>query len=198
MDLVQRVQAIILKPKEEWVKIKSEQMTVNQLFMSYAVILAAIPAVAQFIGFGLIGHKVPFVGWYRFSLGTALLRAIFSYILSLAAVYVFAIVINALAPNFSSAQNLPNAMKLAVFSMIPGWVAGVLNIVPDLGFLVILASLYGLYVLYLGFATPMMETPKEKVMGYFVVCIVVAVVLMAVAGLIVGAMFAVRGVTNVL
>jgi hypothetical protein len=82
--------------------------------------------------------------------------------------------------------------------MIPGWVAGVLNIVPDLGFLVILASLYGLYVLYLGFATPMMETPKEKVMGYFVVCIVVAVVLMAVAGLIVGAMFAVRGVTNVL
>ncbi len=47
MDLVQRVQAIILKPKEEWVKIKSEQMTVNQLFMSYAVILAAIPAVAQ-------------------------------------------------------------------------------------------------------------------------------------------------------
>jgi hypothetical protein len=198
MNLVQRVQAIVLKPKEEWIKIKAEQTTVNQLFMSYAVILAAIPAAAQFIGFGLIGQKVPFVGWYRYSLGSALLRSIFSYILSLVAVYVFAMVINALAPNFSSAQNMPNAMKLAVFGMTPGWVAGVLNIFPDLSFLVVLASLYGLYVLYLGFNTPMMETPKEKVMGYYIVSIVAAVVLVAVAGLIVTAMFAVRGVTNVL
>ena len=198
MDLVQRVQAIVLKPKEEWIKIKAEQTTINQLFMSYAVLLAAIPAVAQFIGLGLIGQKIPFVGWYRYSLGSALLRAIFSYILSLVAVYVFALVINALAPNFSSAQNMPNAIKLAVYGMTPGWVAGILNIIPGLSFLVILASLYGLYVLYLGFNTPMMETPKEKVMGFYIISIIAAVVLMAVAGLIVGAMFAVRGVTNVL
>ena len=40
-----------------------------------------------------------------------------------------------------------------------------------------LAGFYGLYVLYLGFQTPMMDTPKDKVIGYLVVSIVVVIVL---------------------
>lgn len=194
MDLVARVQAIVLKPKEEWAKIKAETTTVQQLFTSCAVILAAIPAVAQFIGYGLIGRRYPFVGMVRMGLGTSLLRAIFSYVFSLVTVYVFALIINALAPTFSSAPNQLNAMKLAVYSMIPAWVAGVLYIVPFLEWLVILASLYGLYVLYLGFAAPIMDTPKEKVVGYLVVSIVVVIVLSAVVAMILGAIFTVGGV----
>lgn len=194
MDLRARVQAIVLKPKEEWVKIKAETTSVSGLFTSYAMILAAIPAVAQFIGFGLIGRRYPFIGWVRMGIGTSLVRAIFSYILSLVMVYVFALIINALAPTFGSAPNQLNAMKLAVYSMTPGWVAGILYVVPFLEWLVILASLYGLYVLYLGLATPMMDTPKEKIMAYLVVSIVVVIVLSVVVGLIVGAVFAVGGV----
>ncbi|MCJ7644994.1 MAG: YIP1 family protein [Candidatus Aminicenantes bacterium] len=194
MDLIARVQAIVLKPKEEWAKIKAETTTVQQLFTSCAVILAAIPAVAQFIGYGLIGRRYPFVGMVRMGLGTSLVRAIFSYVFSLVTVYVFALIINALAPTFSSAPNQLNAMKLAVYSMIPAWVAGVLYIVPFLEWLVILASLYGLYVLYLGFAAPMMDTPKEKVVGYLVVSIVVVIVLSAVVAMILGAIFTVGGV----
>lgn len=194
MDLVARVQAIVLKPKEEWAKIKAETTTVQELFTSCAMILAAIPAVAQFIGYGLIGRRYPFVGMVRMGLGTSLVRAIFSYVFSLVTVYVFALIINALAPTFSSAPNQLNAMKLAVYSMIPAWVAGVLYIVPFLEWLVILASLYGLYVLYLGFAAPMMDTPKEKVVGYLVVSIVVVIVLSAVVAMILGAIFTVGGV----
>ncbi len=194
MDLVARVQAIVLKPKEEWAKIKAETTSVSELFTSYAMILAAIPAAAQFVGYGLIGRRYPFIGWVRMGLGTSLLRAVFSYILSLVMVYVFALIINALAPTFGSAPNQLSAMKLAVFSMTPGWVAGILYVVPFLEWLVILASLYGLYVLYLGFATPMMETPKDKIMTYLVVSIVVVVVLSVVVGLVLGAIFAVGGV----
>lgn len=194
MDLVARVQAICLKPKEEWLKIKAEPSTVSGLFTTYAMILAAIPAAAQFVGFGLIGHRYPFVGLVRTNLGTSLFRAIFSYVFSLVTVYVFALIINALAPSFASAPNQINALKLAVYSMTPGWVAGILYVVPFLEWLVILASLYGLYVLYLGFATPMMNTPKDKVMTYLIVSIVVVVVLSMVVGLVLGAVFAVGGV----
>ncbi len=194
MDLMARVQGIVLKPKEEWIKIKAETASVSGLFMSYAMILAAIPAVAQFIGYGLIGRRYPFIGWVRMGLGTSLLRAVFSYILSLVMVYVFALIINALAPTFASTPNQLNAMKLSVYSMTPGWVAGILYVVPFLEWLVILASLYGLYVLYLGFATPMMNTPKDKVMTYLIVSIVVVVVLSMVVGLVLGAVFAVGGV----
>ncbi len=194
MDLVSRVQAIILKPKEEWVKIKAETSTISELFTSFAVILAAIPAIGQFIGFGLIGQRVPFIGWFRMGIGTSFLRAVFYYVFSLIMVYVLALIINALAPTFSSTPNMVSAMKLAVYSMAPMWVAGILFIIPYLGFLVWIAGLYGLYVLYLGFNTPLMDTPTEKVMGYMLVSIVVAIVLTAIVSIILGAIFAVGGV----
>ena len=194
MDLVSRIQAIILKPKEEWVKIKGESTTVAELFTSYAVLLAAIPAIAQFIGYGLIGRRYPFVGWLRLGLGTSLLRAIFSYVFALVTVYLFALIINALAPTFSSTPNMINALKLSIYSMTPMWVAGILYLIPFLEFLVFIAGIYGLYILYLGFNTPLMDTPKEKVMGYLLVSIVVVVVLSVVLALILGAIFAVGGV----
>jgi hypothetical protein len=192
MDLLQRAQGILLKPKDEWAKIKSETTTVSELFLSYAMILAAIPAAAQFIGYVIIGQRIPFLGLYRWGVGRAFGNAILSYVFSLATVYIFALIINALAPNFSSAQNMTNAMKLAVYSMTPAWVAGVLHVIPILSILAMLAGLYGLYLLYLGFESPMMETPKDKVLGYMVICFVVLIVLYLVFGLILGGIYAVR------
>jgi hypothetical protein len=197
MDLVARAQAIILKPKEEWGKIKAESTPIAQLFTSYAILLAAIPAIAQFIGNGLVGRKVPFVGWVRFHIGSALFQAILYYVFTLVSVYVFGIVINALAPSFGSKQSPENAMKLAVFSMTPMWIGGIFYIIPFLGFLAWLASLYGLYVLYLGFDNPLMDTPKEKVVGYLLVSIVVIVVLSLVVALVLGAIFTVGTISGI-
>jgi hypothetical protein len=192
MDIVQRVQSIILKPKEEWIKIKAEPATVVGLFTSYAMILAAIPAVSQFLGNILVGSRLPVVGLYRWSIGRALGNAILSYVFALATVYLFALIINELAPNFGSAKNMMSALKLSIYSMTPGWVAGIFFIIPGLWILGILAGLYGLYVLYLGFDTPMMETPKDKVVGYMAVSIVVVIVLYVVFSVILGGIFAVR------
>lgn len=193
MNLVARVQAILLKPKEEWVKIKDEPTTIQELFTKYAVILAAIPAVAQFLGTALfLGFRIPGGGgsWIT----RAFFYAVFSYIFSLVVVYALGFIINALAPNFSSTQSLPLAMKLAVYSMTPVWIIGIFNLIPALWALGILGSLYGLYLMYLGFATPLMGTPKEKVTSYFVVSVVAAIVLMVVVGVILGTAFAIRGV----
>lgn len=196
MDIVSRAQQIILKPKEEWIKIKEEKVTLAELFTSYAMILLAIPAIAQFIGMSLVGHRIPFAGWYRMGVGSGLLNAIFFYVFSLVSVYVFGIIINALAPTFSSKPDATNSMKLAVYSMTPVWVAGVLYIIPFLSWLVILAGLYAIYVLYLGFSCPMMETPKEKVVAYLVVSIVVVAILWIIVIMIQGAIFTVGGVVS--
>jgi len=190
MNLMARVQGICLKPKEEWVKIQGESTPVKTLFLQYVIPLAAIPAVAQFIGYGLIGVRVPFFGNLRLPFGTAIVRALLTFVLTAAAAYVAGLVINALAPSFASKQNTEAAMKLAVYALTPSWIAGVLYIIPALSILVGLAGLYGLYILYLGFQAPMMETPKEKVMSYFLVSLVVMVVLWLVIGLIIGSVFA--------
>jgi hypothetical protein len=190
MNLVARAQAIILKPKDEWAKIKGEPTSVMQLITGYAVPLAAISYVAMFIGEALIGYRLPFVGWVRIPIGRALLHAVFFYILALVSVYAWGFIINALAPTFGSKPNLENAMKLAVYSATPLWIGGVFNLLPFLNWLGLILGLYGLYVLYLGVA-PMMETPQDKVVGYLVVSIVVYVVIFAIVAVVMGAIFAV-------
>jgi hypothetical protein len=197
MDIVTRAQGLILKPKEEWEKIKQESYSISQLFTTYAMILAAIPAFAQFIGLGIVGRSIPWVGWYRYGVGRAFLYAVFLYVGNLVAVYVVGIVINALAPSFGSKQNQDNAMKLAVFSMTPAWVAGAFHIFPILGFLALLGSLYSLYVLYLGFNSSLMETPQDKVVTYLIVSVVIGIVIVAVVSMVIGGIFLVGAVGRV-
>lgn len=190
MNLIERIKGIILKPKDEWVKIKAESTPVMTLFMKVVIPLAAIPAIAQFIGYALIGIRVPFIGAYRIPMGTSIFRAILYYALSVVSVYVAGFVVDALAPTFASKKGLENAMKLVAYSMVPAWVAGIFFIIPSLGVLASIASLYGLYILYLGFNSPMMDTPKDKIIPYMVVSMLVIIGLMIVVSLVVGAVFA--------
>jgi hypothetical protein len=176
MDLFARVRGILLKPNEEWAKIKAQELTMGQLFLNYALILAAVPAVAQFLGRLLMGGaRVPFTG--RSILGRSFFYSIFYYLALLALAYLLGFIINALAPSFSSKQNQLQAMKLAVFSMTPMWLAGILYILPFLGILVYLAMFYSFFLLYLGFDAALMDTPKDKIVGYFVITAVAAVII---------------------
>jgi hypothetical protein len=187
MNIVQRVKDIILKPTDTWAEIKTEQVTIKELYTSYAVILAAIPPIASFIGMSLLGVYRVAVS-YRVPLGWGISHALVSYILSLVGLYVVALIIDALAPNFGSKKNQVNAMKVAVFSWTPSWIAGVLMIIPPLSPLAILLSLYSLYLFYLGLPI-LMETPKDKAMGYFIVTILVSIVVFIVIGVISNSLF---------
>ncbi len=189
MDLIPRVKSLILSPKAEWGKIKGEPATVQGLMTSYAAVLAAIPSIAQFIGYSVVGIRVPFANVYRFGFGSSLARAVLTYVFSLATVYLIALVIKTLAPNFSSSSDMVGAMKLSAYSMTPFWIAGILFILPSLGILVTLASIFGLYILYVGFDAGLLDTPKEKVMPYFLVSVVAIIVLSLIFSLVLGAIF---------
>ena len=180
MNIVDDVQAILSRPKEEWLRIKEDPTSVSHLLTTYAAILALVPAFAQFVSFGFIGLRVSQKGWITYGMGMALFRSILFYILTLVSVYVLGLVINFLAPNFSSTQDKLKAMKLAVFSMIPVWLGGVFYIVYPLRGLSIIAGLYGIYIFYLGITAPLLDTPREKVVPFLLVNAFVAVVLIVV------------------
>jgi len=182
MNIVQRVKDIILKPTDTWAQIKTEQTTIRELYTSYAMILAAIPPIASFIGMSLLGYSF-FRFSYRLSFGWGISHAVVSYILSLVGIYVVALIINALAPNFGSQKNMINAMKVAVYSWTPSWIAGILMIIPALAPIAMLLSLYSLYLFYLGLPI-LMDTPKDKAMGYCIVTIVVSIVVFILIGVI--------------
>lgn len=184
MNLVDRVKNLILAPAKEWEVIKGETWTVADLFTKYAILLAAIPAVAGFLGYTFFGLSYGF-GSIKLGFGTSLTWAILTFILSLVGVFALGFIIDALAPSFGSTKDMIASLKVAVFSSTPGWVVGVLNIFPALGILVAIASIYGLVLLYMGLER-VKSVPKEKMVGYFVVVLIAAILVYVLVGAIVG------------
>jgi len=174
MAIVQRIKGICLKPKEEWEVIAAESSTTSDLFKNYALPLAAIGAVAGFIGMSFVGLTIPMLGTIRTPLVSGLVGGIVRLVLSLVGVYVLALIIDALAPKFGGEKNASQALKIAVYSSTPGWVAGALYLLPSLSVLGALAALYGLYLMYLGLPR-LMKCPQEKAVGYTLVVVACAI-----------------------
>jgi len=176
MDTVTRAKNICLTPATEWPVIAAEQTPAAVLLGGYVAPLAAIGAVAGLIGGSLIGFTVPFGGTYRVPLVAGIAGAAFTFVMAIVGVFILSVVINALAPTFNGQQNSGQALKVAVYSYTPAWVAGALHVVPPLGVLAILAALYGLYLLYLGLPR-LMQCPDDKALPYTAVVVVCAIVL---------------------
>jgi Yip1 domain len=185
MDLVERAKAIILTPRTEWLAIEPEPGDATYLFTNYVAILAAIPAICGFIGLSIIGLGMGPMGAFRVGIGAGLFGAILRYLLAFVMVYVMALIIDALAPTFGGRKDQSSALKLAVYSMTPAWLAGVFLLIPSLGFLGIL-GLYGLYVFWLGVPV-MMKAPSDKSAAYTAAVVVCAIVISLVVGVILGA-----------
>jgi Yip1 domain len=186
MDLVQRAKNICLTPKTEWPVIGGETTPTAELVTGYVLPLAAIGAVAGLIGRSLVGVTLPLLGTYRTPIVAGIGLAIFGLVMAVVAVFVIGFVINALAPTFGAEKNSAQALKVAVYAYTPGWVAGVLQIIPMLGILAVLAALYGLYLLYLGLPV-LMKCPKEKAVGYTIVTVICAIVFSIVVGIVAAA-----------
>jgi hypothetical protein len=179
--LIERAKNILLTPKTEWPAIAGETTTTGDLYKNYVLILAAIPAVAGFIGMSMLGF-----GLFRIGMSIALTASLVGYVLSLVLVYVYGLVINALAPTFGGQKDAMQALKTSVYASTAVYVAGIGGIIPVLGWLISLAgAVYTIYLLYLGLPTTM-KCPQEKAVGYTAVSVIVGIVLGWIVSLIVG------------
>jgi len=185
MNIVERAKNIILSPKTEWPVIESESSSIQSIYTEYLVLLAAIPAIAGFIGMTLIGYSM-FGVTVRTPLVAGVATLILGYALSLVMVYVIALIADALAPSFQGQKNFFNAFKLIAFSMTPGFLGGVFSLLPALAVLGLLASLYGIYLLYLGVPT-LIKVPQDKAVPYTVVLVICAIVASVISGAVIAA-----------
>lgn len=147
MNLVDRVKNICLTPATEWDVIAGESSPSSELISGYVVPLAGVGALAGFIGGSLVGTTLPFLGTYRVPIMMGLGAAVFTLVMAIVSVFIISAIINALALNFGAEKDSAQAFKVAAYSFTPAWVAGVLQVIPMLGILVLLASLYSIYVL---------------------------------------------------
>jgi len=180
MNLIERAKNILLTPKTEWPVIASETATLSTLLTSYVIPLAAIPALASLLG----GFTLNSSAGMKFIVSTAAvayLSAILSYVIT-------TYVVDFLANNFKSEKDLNKSAQLVAYSSTASWVAGILTIIPMIGWLASLAGgIYAIYLMYLGVG-PMKKTPDDQKVIYmviiFVVLIVVSMILASVLGML--------------
>ena len=178
--LLQRVLDILMRPRDTWLQIDAEDGNPARIYLGYLVFLAAIPAVAGFIGYSLIG-----VGAFGISVRVPVVQGLVSmvvgYVLSLAMVYVLALIANMLAPRFQAQQDMGRAFKLVAYASTAGMLGGVFSILPSLAMLGLLAALYSVYLIYTGVPV-LMKAPQEKAVGYTAALVVCGIL----AGIVVG------------
>jgi hypothetical protein len=180
INLVERVQAILLRPKETWPTIATEAHDVKTLYRDYLIYLVAISAVATFIGLSLVG--VGAMGFsFRVPVLNGLANMVVGFVLTLAMLYVVALIADALAPSFKGIKDFPSAFRLVAYGATAGLLGGVFQILPALSVLGLLAALYSIYLFYTG-VTVMMKVPQDKALPYTAVLVVCSLV----AGIVVG------------
>ena len=177
--LIQRVQDILLKPKETWPAIAAEPADTASIYTGYVMILAAIGPVARFIGASMF-----------FSVMFGLVWLVVGYVISLVAVFLMALIVNALAPTFGGTKSQINALKVVAYGLTASFVGGIFGLIPMLGWLLsFLAACYSIYLIYTGLPV-LMKCPPDKAPAYtavvIVVCIVAGVIISSIMGVVMG------------
>jgi hypothetical protein len=182
--IIERVKGILTTPRTEWPVAAAEPATVGSLYAGYIAIVVALPTIAGFIKGSLIGSGA-FGITVRTPIGMGIVGMLLHYVLTLALVYVMALIINALAPTFGGQKDMVQALKTVAYAWTAYWIAGIAVIVPWLGWLIAIAGgVYAIYLLYQGLPHTM-KCPPEKAGGYTAVSVIIAIVLGWIVGAIV-------------
>jgi Yip1-like protein len=191
MNAVLRAKAMLVDPAAEWMRIEQESGDPAFLLSRYVAWLAAIPAVCGFIGSIIIGVEVSGAGTVRAPVFDGLFGAILGYAETFITVLLLGLVIDLLAPLFGGRKAFGSALKLAVYSYTPVWLAGIFLLLPGLHFLV-LTGFYGAYLLATG--TPrLMQSPEQKIPAYVAVVVGCALALAYAAAAAKRAVFGIPG-----
>lgn len=157
--ILSRAYGLLREPKKEWEQIRAEQTTVPNILLGYVAPLAAIPPVCSLIGSYVF--EPDFAG----DLGTALVRAAVTWVVSIALVFFLGVLANAVADQFDADKNDLNAQKIAAYSLTPSFLSGVFGLWPPLWWLSLFALAAMVFLMYRGLPI-LMKAPQERALSY--------------------------------
>jgi hypothetical protein len=184
--MISRAKGLLLTPKTEWPLIEAEQAELKQVFLYWLLPLSLIPAIAGFIGYGIVGISVG--NAHHASISWGVRQGVFQLLATLGGACIAAYIINALAEKYASRKDLNKAFALVAYAHTPACLGGVLQIIPHLAAIGSLIGLYSLYLLYVGLPS-LMKTPPEKNTGYFVVSLLCVLGVTIALSIVLAALF---------
>lgn len=172
--IVDRARDILIIPKKEWDLVDKEPANVGSILAGYVLPMLSIGALTSFIGRGLIGVSVGFMGTNA-SVKAGLIAALLFVVFTIITVFIVAAAIDVLAQSFSSEKNWGKSFQLAAYSLTAMYLGALFLIWPPLNIVAIICSLYCIYQLYTGIPV-MKKTTVDKQVAYLAVIIIITVI----------------------
>ena len=161
-----RAKQILLSPQSEYHAIEQEDKSHIKVLVSYIMPLLLIPALFAFIGYGLVGFNY---GGHHFSeVNWGFRMAIIQTVVLLGGIYLSSAAINALSDNFGVTKNFNRIFSFVAYAYTPVLLAGVFHIHYSLWWIVLLAGLYGLYLIFAGLK-PMLKPAEDKAATFTII-----------------------------
>ncbi|GIK47685.1 MAG: hypothetical protein BroJett013_03820 [Alphaproteobacteria bacterium] len=157
--ILSRAYGLLREPDKEWRQIKAEATTIPNILLGYVAPLAAIPPVCDLIGSTLFNRLLVIEP------GEALIRAVVTWVVTVALVFLLGLLINALADQFEADRDELGAQKIAAYSLTPAFLSGVFSLWPPLWWLSLFALAAMVYVMYRGLPI-LMKAPQERALSY--------------------------------
>jgi hypothetical protein len=180
--LLHRVKNIFIHPRHEWQVIKGEPTTYRRIILRYVGILAVIPPAAAVAGRIILDGNIPNSALASSIVYLALTNALW-YCMYIANVIIAGAVIGAILATAESRWSGVKGLKIAAYSYTPLFIAGFIAVFPKMSWIVDVAIVYSIYLLYLGILE-LAAREREQAIWYTVASFLSAAVIVGVMNLL--------------
>jgi len=147
------IAGILKDPKNEWALIEEEHYSAKTVFLTQISILAAIPAIALYIGVTQVGWSVAGQEPVRLASASALGSAVLFYFAMWGAVAFIATCMHWMEKTYGGEVSLDECLVLTTVTATPLFLSGISFLLPILWLNVAVAGaalMYSVYLLYSG------------------------------------------------
>lgn len=182
--MLNHVWGLLTDPDKEWRAVRKEHTGIVRAYLTHTLWLAAVPALAGYIGTTKVGWQVTAREVHKLTPESALPMAIASYVTMLLAVFFVGQLIHWMEKTYGGKADLGMSVGLAAYTATPLFLIGATLAYPLLWLNMLLglpALAYSVYLLYTG--VPIMTgIPKER--GFLFASAVLAVGLVMFVGIL--------------
>jgi Yip1 domain len=179
--LANRVCNMLFHPLSEWQAIRDESTTYKDILFRYVAILAVIPPAAAIAGRYLLDRKIS-NSIIQSSFGYVAFTNLLWYCMYVLNVVIAGAVITAVITTPESRWSGGKGFKIAAYSFTPFFIAGLIAVFPKMGWIVYVAILYSICLLYQGIVS-LSSARRTRAAGYAVASFLSAAVILGVMNL---------------
>jgi hypothetical protein len=180
-SLLLRAKNILIRPRKEWLVIKEEPATYSSIISRYVGVLAALPPVAAIAGRIILDRNIPDAALAS-SISSLVLTNSLWYCMYVLNVMMVGAIISTIVTAPGSRWNSLQGLKIAAYSFTPLFIAGFIAAFPKMGWIVDVAIIYSVYLLYLGILS-LAGIEKKQAIWYAIASFMSAAIIVGVMNL---------------